>query len=140
MCEIILSGFSAQLRADKRMRENEVGINHVMLEGSDEIELFAKHVSELNSPPLTEDDRRRGGRQDQHAEEHPRKSKHVVSKVRESSDSRASENDGVFAAGVNRHERFVDDITGQPLDPELCRIARKKELDYFHSKGVWDMP
>ena len=139
MCEIILSGFSAQLRADKRMRENEVGINHVMLEGSDEIELFAKHVSELNSPPLTEDDGRRGGRQDEQAIEHPRKSKHVVSKVRTSSDSRASENDGVFAAGVNRHERFVDDITGQPLDPELCRIARKKELDYFHSKGVWDM-
>ena len=40
---------------------------------------------------------------------------------------------------VNRHERFIDNITGQPLNPELCRIARKKELDYFHSKGVWSM-
>ena len=38
---------------------------------------------------------------------------------------------------VNRHEKFIDDITGQPLNPELCRIARKKELDYYHSKGVW---
>ena len=36
-------------------------------------------------------------------------------------------------------ERFVDDITGQPLDPELCRIARRKEIEYFQSKGVWDM-
>jgi hypothetical protein len=40
---------------------------------------------------------------------------------------------------VNRHERFVDDITGQPLDPELCRIARKAELDYFRSKSVWSL-
>ena len=40
---------------------------------------------------------------------------------------------------ANRHERYIDDITGQPLKPELCRIARKKELDYFHSKGVWSM-
>ena len=40
---------------------------------------------------------------------------------------------------VNRHERYIDDIIGQPLNPDLCRIARKKELDYFHSKGVWSM-
>ena len=40
---------------------------------------------------------------------------------------------------VDRHERYIDDITGQPLNPELCRIALKKELDYFHSKGVWSM-
>ena len=44
-----------------------------------------------------------------------------------------------FVGAVSRHERFVDDITGQPLDPELCRIARKKEIDYFQSKGVWDL-
>ena len=38
----------------------------------------------------------------------------------------------------SRHERFVDDITGQPLDPELCRAARRAELDYFASTGLWD--
>ena len=38
MCEMIRSGFSAQSKADRRMRGNEVGINHVMLEGSDEID------------------------------------------------------------------------------------------------------
>ena len=32
---------------------------------------------------------------------------------------------------------FVDDITGQPLDPILCRAARKKEMDYVKSKGLW---
>ena len=40
---------------------------------------------------------------------------------------------------ANRHEKFVDDLTGQPLNPDLCRIARQKEIDYFRSKGVWDM-
>ena len=44
-----------------------------------------------------------------------------------------------FLGVVNRHERFVDDITGQPLDPELCRVARKAGLDYFRSKGVWSL-
>ena len=44
-----------------------------------------------------------------------------------------------FVGVVNRHERVIDDITGQPLNPELCRIARQKEIDYFRNKGVWDM-
>ena len=44
-----------------------------------------------------------------------------------------------FLGFVNRHQKYVDDLTGQPLDPELCRIARKAELDYFRSKGVWSI-
>ena len=46
--------------------------------------------------------------------------------------------DSLFSVG-SRHERFIDDITKQPLDPELCRIARRKEIDYFKSKGVWEV-
>ena len=37
MCEIILCGFSAQMKADRHMREHEHGVNHVMLDGSDEV-------------------------------------------------------------------------------------------------------
>ena len=33
-------------------------------------------------------------------------------------------------------EVFRDDLTGQLLNPELIKKARKKELDYFNSKGV----
>ena len=33
--------------------------------------------------------------------------------------------------------RFRDDLTGQPLIDELVMEARRKELDYFTSKGVW---
>ena len=35
------------------------------------------------------------------------------------------------------HERYVGDITGQPLSPELCRKARATEPDYFRDKEVW---
>ena len=38
---------------------------------------------------------------------------------------------------ANRDKRYVDDITGQPLSPELCRKARATELDYFCDKDVW---
>ena len=31
-----------------------------------------------------------------------------------------------FLGVVNRHEKFIDDIIGKPLNPELCRIARRK--------------
>ena len=37
---------------------------------------------------------------------------------------------------TSRHDRYVDDLTGLPLDPESCK-ARRKELDYFSSKEVW---
>ena len=36
-------------------------------------------------------------------------------------------------------EQFVDDLTGLPLPPDLCRAARQKEIDYFKSKGVWEL-
>ena len=38
-----------------------------------------------------------------------------------------------------RDDRFVDDLTGLPLPPELCKAARQKEIDYFKSKGVWEI-
>ena len=47
MREMILSGFAAQLKADWRMRENEVGVNIVMLEGSDEVDDFYASKSTL---------------------------------------------------------------------------------------------
>ena len=43
-------------------------------------------------------------------------------------------------AGVlkpSRHERYVNDITGQPLPPELCKKARAIELKYFNEKERW---
>ena len=33
---------------------------------------------------------------------------------------------------------YRDDLTGQILDPDLVRIARAKELEYFEAKVVWE--
>ena len=33
----------------------------------------------------------------------------------------------------------MDANTGLPLDEGLCRAARKKDIDYFKSKGVWEI-
>ena len=31
----------------------------------------------------------------------------------------------------------MDDLTGQKLDPVLCRLARQKEMDFIREKGLW---
>ena len=36
-------------------------------------------------------------------------------------------------------DQFVDDLTGLPLPPDLCRAAQAKELEYFRTKQVWDV-
>ena len=33
--------------------------------------------------------------------------------------------------------KYKDDLTGQPLRDDLVKAARKVELDFSHSKGVW---
>ena len=51
---------------------------------------------------------------------------------------RPSQGDELLYFG-SQGDRYVDDITGLPLDKELCLAARKKEIEYFHSKGVWEL-
>ena len=46
---------------------------------------------------------------------------------------------GILKARTNRHERYVDDLTGQLLDPDLCRKARATELEYFKDTEVWTL-
>ena len=46
---------------------------------------------------------------------------------------------GVLKMNTSRHERYVDDLTGQPLPPELCRKARATAIEYFKGKEVWTL-
>ena len=48
-------------------------------------------------------------------------------------------NDHVLGMYDNKRRATVyrDDLTGQPLDADLVQQARKKELEYFNGKGVW---
>ena len=55
MCEIILAGYCAQMKADRRMRENEHGIHMRMMEGSDEVDEFYRSKASA-APDAKSDD------------------------------------------------------------------------------------
>ena len=38
---------------------------------------------------------------------------------------------------VENGEVFLEDLTGQRLDPALVKAARKLEMDFVKSKGLW---
>ena len=40
---------------------------------------------------------------------------------------------------IDIDEIYKDDLTGQLLDSALVKAARAKELEYFESKGVWQL-
>ena len=44
----------------------------------------------------------------------------------------------VLGAWSGRYQ-FVDNLTGLPLPPDLCRAARATELEHFNTKQVWDV-
>ena len=43
----------------------------------------------------------------------------------------------LFGPAQGYSGKYKDDLTGQPLKDDLVRQARAKELEFFHSKGVW---
>jgi hypothetical protein len=44
----------------------------------------------------------------------------------------------IFMTGQGRDEKFVDSVTGQPLEHGLVKAARALELKYFKDKKVWE--
>ena len=45
----------------------------------------------------------------------------------------------VLKVQIENDQIFKDDLTGQVLDATLVRAARKKELEYFDGKDVWEL-
>ena len=128
------------------MRENECGVNHVMLEGFDAVnncfKSIASEPADVKSRSLVFAASQRGtmpgeviGGQEVSAVVSPSQRGTMPGGVI----GGPLEEHDPFVGVVNRHERFIDDVIGQPLNPELCRIARRKEIDYFRCKGVRDM-
>ena len=140
-CEAILTGAQRQMRLDGYAREGEVGANTIMYDGNDEVTAIPRvhHKREekstllsagstVGSPPRAEDGRR-PGTTDEDATRHPGEPKPYNSR-------------DLLALAAKQAERqvtFVDDLTGQPLPPSLCRQARQEELEYFRTKGVWEL-
>ena len=45
----------------------------------------------------------------------------------------------VQAQAIQRGDVYMDALTGQPLIKEMVEAARRKELEYFASKAVWQL-
>ena len=111
LCIAILRGFKRQLLRDRRMRHGEV----------------------VSNPARGRHHARRRRRGSYRTGQRPRPI-----------DYRTGQRPWPIRAGRARAhrqppDRFMDDLTSLPLVPELCRAARQKEIDYFKSKGVWEI-
>ena len=115
----ILRGFKDQLLHSRRMRNGElsiVGIEGIMIDGNDEMNDYYAGIVTSSASAIGSD-----------------------RLARDTSVSHPSEQD-MFALRFNaQNDRFADANTGLPLDEGLCRAARQKEIEYFVSKGVWEL-
>ena len=110
LCIAILRGFKRQLLRDRRMRHGEVGLT--------------QHEEGIMHDGDDEVDI-------------ALRNVHGRSTTTRDGHGRSEQEEHALIAG--RPDRFMDDLTGLPLIPELCRAARKQEIDYFKSKGVWEI-
>ena len=158
LCVAILRGIRAQLLNDKRMRPGEVGMVEeagVMMDGHDEVIMSVRDAS------LADTCKHHGAGDGGHgtcpvADGSPRlkpctfrasSSCAVGAKVAENlvqarlvarHQCEYGQNRDIVASVSNRRD-FIDDLTGLPLPPDLCRAARQKEIAYFRAKGVWEL-
>ena len=135
LCTSILRGIRNQLVADGRMHENEVGLTGER----DRVEDANDHIKEF----ILQDDKALA-----HADIKKPLTGHrgVCNFVRGAGGcARGSEaphglgSDSFALKFSTRADKYVDDLTGLPLRPDLCIEARKQEIDYFKSKSVWEL-
>ena len=156
LCEAILIGLRNHLRRTGRMHRNEhlysVDCCGVMIDGDDDVREYVEFStrgeqgmassniidngnvtafqcdgSRSGWAPLADEDKPAGGEfQDAMGHTALSKSGRITATEMLS---------GAF--GISRHERYIDDLTGQQLPEKLCREARAVELDYFREKEVW---
>ena len=159
LCEAVLIGLKTYLERTRKMKQHEqqcVGFCGIMVDADDDVRRYCRFDDDgyecklidenetcqngnvtnfgysgsgLGWAPLADDDSP-VGTSDQDAIRHP-----TMSKSRGMTSAASSGAFGAFGAG--RHNRFIDDLTGQALPEDLCRAARQTELDYFTSKEVW---
>ena len=111
----ILQGLKNQSLADRRLRTGEVSLveaERVMIDGTNEINNFYAGLIGQETPATTSLDA--------------------------SASDRCESDASALRFGL-QNDRFIDANIGLPLDEGLCRAARKKDIDYFKSKGVWEI-
>ena len=134
MCEAILAGTRAHLKADGKVRDGEVGIHCKMSDCDDEVASVMRFAGGARRG-LLHDLMPVEGQPDHVCGENHAKPPRMRVIHADPSRRRSKINEALLS--TIRHERYVDNITGLPLDPELCRAARRKELVYLESKHVW---
>ena len=134
LCLAMLRGLKRQLIVDGRMRENEVGVvseRNQFIEGSDEMKAYLIGASSEGA------DRVLGPKSA------ARSRPHVCQFSRHNSclagRNAQAHHDSRALKFTSRDDRYIDDLTGLPLRPELCVEARRQEIEYFRSKCVWEL-
>ena len=116
LCEGVLIGLRNYLTRHRRMRNNEQFYTDgcgIMIDGDDDTRLHYCHdLADPDSQP---------------------------SEAAEVHFANGAEYDVAGLLKPRWHERYVDDITGQPLSPELCKKARATDFDYFRRREVWTL-
>ena len=116
LCEGVLVGLKNYMTRHRRMRNNEQFYTDgcgIMIDGDDDVRFHH--------------------RGDSHDLADPESKPFEAAEIHFMS---GAEYDFAGLPKPGRHERYVDDITGQPLSPELCKKAIATELDYFREKEV----
>ena len=147
MCEAILRGISSQMRADRRVHDGEIGTNIVMTSGNDfvadnmGIKRGESVVNLCDTIPVETQVCGSNANSPSVADE-PGGAHYTIKTTGDRRQAKpprsATDLYGVLpVSNKNQRTEFVDDLTGQPLPPELVREGRAKELAYFQSKEVW---
>ena len=132
LCKAILQGCRNQLRADGRLRVGQIGIQAMHMELEDvplqKLEKKAERFMHLDAEARDHEDyvvyvdALTGKPVEKDVAEAAKKHFAEILKV--------SSGDGV-------EEKFYDSVTGQLLQGELVREARKEELKFFIAMNVW---
>ena len=141
MCKAILKGMRNQMIKDGTYTVGEAGPRIQMLDGYDGINLSAESTAETNRGDKHVDIYRMGALTPPTGGSSETRTP-GDNLVRNKNSSACPFVDRAFdqvLADASRNDRFVADITGQPLSPELCREARKLEFDYFCNNHVWEL-
>ena len=139
MCEAILIGMKRQMIKDGTFVHGEAGPNIAMTDGDAEVNLCHAHVDVESAESILSPAFRSFGVSRSLGQENLPDVEATYTKSHCSARHFVDASVDRILSMANKGDRFVDDITGQPLPLELCRAGRRLEVDYFKSKSVWEI-
>ena len=133
LCKAILIGCRNQLRRDGRLTLGVVGLQPDPLKSCSDRAL-ARRIAKLYALDVESQV------EDMQHDEHVQEAFRFAATGEEVGPELLAVVQAKFHGGPAanpRAEVYTDSVTGQRLQPDLVRAARRKELEYFYTKGVW---